>query len=110
MMFLHGLGNQLKNAADFFSIRLLVRNMFAPFRQISAGGTASKALGDQLSAFFDRLLSRFVGAMVRFFLLIIGTVIIIVQAVVGAIVAVLWPLAPLLVVVCFVLAIMQVRF
>ena len=109
-MFLRGLGDQLKNAADFFSIRLLVRNMFAPFRQISAGGTTSQALSAQISAFFDRLLSRFVGAMVRFFLLVIGTVIIVIQAVVGAAVAILWPLAPLLVVVCFVLAIMQVSF
>lgn len=109
-MFLRGLGDQLKNAADFFSIRLLVRNMFAPFRQISAGGASSQALSAQLSAFFDRLLSRFVGAMVRFFLLVIGTIIIIVQAVTGAIIAILWPLAPLLAVGCFVLAIMGISF
>lgn len=109
-MFLHGLANNLKNAADFFSIRLLVRNMFAPFRQISAEGTDSSAMDARMAAFFDRLLSRVIGAIVRFFLLIIGTVLIIMEAVVGIVLAIAWPLAPLLIVLCVLLSIMQVSF
>lgn len=109
-MLLSGLRNQLKNAADFFSIRLLVSNMFAPFRQISAGETASSALQSRISVFFDRLLSRVIGAVVRILLLIVGTVVIIVQAVVGVLIAILWPLAPALIVICLILAIAQVSF
>lgn len=110
-MFFAGLKNQLQNAADFFSIRLLVGNMFAPFRQISAAESASSPdLGTQISVFFDKLLSRMIGAVVRLLLLIIGTILIILQAVAGCLIAILWPLAPVLVVACVVLAVMGVSF
>lgn len=109
-IFLNKLKNRLKDAADFFSIRLLVTNLFAPFRQISVGESASPSMGARMSAFFDRLLSRVIGAVVRLFLLIVGTVIIILQAVVGIIVVVLWPFAPLMMVVCIVLAATGVVF
>ena len=107
-MFLTWLGDRLKNAADFFSIRLLVRNLFAPFRQISAGGTTSSAMDARIAAFFDRLLSRIIGAIVRFVLLIIGTVLIILQAVLGVVVLILWPLAPVIILLCLVLSTMGV--
>lgn len=110
-MFFVGLKNQLLNAADFFSIRLLVENLFAPFRQISATESAnSSSLGAQISVFFDKLLSRAIGAVVRLILLIVGTVLIILQAVVGCLIAVLWPLAPVLVAGCVVLAVTGVSF
>ncbi len=110
-MFFAGLKNQLLNAADFFSIRLLVENLFAPFRQISATESASSSsLSVQISVFFDKLLSRVIGAVVRLILLIIGTVLIILQAVAGCLIAILWPLAPVLVVGCVVLAVMGVSF
>lgn len=104
-VFLGKFSNQLKNAADFFSIRLLVMSLFAPFRQISAGESASPTLYARMMAFFDRLFSRVIGAIVRLVLLIIGTVTIILQAVFGVMVMILWPLAPFAVVGCVVLAI-----
>lgn len=102
------LTNRLKNATDFFSIRLLVGNMFAPFRQISVGETSTSGL--QFSVFFDKLLSRVIGAIVRFILLIVGIVTIILQAIGGTSVVLIWPFVPLIPVVCVVLTIMQVTF
>lgn len=102
--------DQLKNAVDFFSVRLLVRHLFAPFRQISAGHVNTTDLGAKFSAFIDRLFSRFVGTVVRLFLLIIGTIVIIIRAVLGAVIAILWPLVPFLIIVCLVCALIQVRF
>ena len=96
--YLEKFGDTLKNAADFFSLRLLVENFFSPFRQISAGGTTSLALGDRLRALSDYLFSCVFGAVVRFFLLVLGSVIIAVQAVFGLVFAVLWPFAPFLLV------------
>lgn len=93
----------LKNAADFFSIRLLISNFFSPFRQISAEKTTSLALDARIRAFFDYLLSCVIGAIIRFFILVIGTVVIIIQTTLGLICGVLWPLAPALIVYCFVL-------
>lgn len=102
--------DKLRNAADFFSIKLLVRDMFVPFRQISVGEGNSPSLSARISVFFDKLLSRLIGAVVRIFLLIIGTILIILEAVAGAILAILWPLAPFLVILCIVLSVMQVSF
>lgn len=107
-IFLKKFSNQLKNAADFFSIRLLVTNLFAPFRQISAGETAATSLSARMTAFFDRLFSRVIGAIVRIVLLIIGTVTIILQAVFGVVAIVLWPFVPLAAVGCVVLAVVGV--
>lgn len=103
------LTNRLKNAADFFSIRLLVGNLFAPFRQISAGGEASTP-DMWLSVFFDKLLSRVIGAFIRIFLLIVGIVTIILQAIWGVFLVIIWPLLPLAVVGCLFLALIQVKF
>ncbi|MBQ7802782.1 hypothetical protein IJ380_02900 [Candidatus Saccharibacteria bacterium] len=88
----------LKNAADFFSIRLLIRNFFSPFRQISAEKTTSLALDARIRAFFDYLLSCLIGATIRFFILIIGLVVIFFQFIFGILLAVLWPLTPALLV------------
>ncbi len=105
-----GLGKRLKSAADFFSLGLLVGNLFAPFRQISAEDyVGTVPLAQQFSNFLGKLLSRLIGAIVRIFLLIIGIVVIIVQAVGGIVLAVVWPLLPFMVVGCVVLAIMQVQ-
>ncbi len=102
------LSDRLKNAADFFSIRLLVGNLFAPFRQISVGETSTS--NAWLSVFFDKLLSRIIGAFIRFLLLIVGVVTIILQAVGGVLLVLIWPLIPLTPVVCVILALMQVTF
>ncbi|MBR3204517.1 hypothetical protein IKF81_02435 [Candidatus Saccharibacteria bacterium] len=93
----------LKNAADFFSLRLLITNLFSPFRQISAEKSNSLALDVRIRAFFDFFLSCIIGAVVRFFILIIGIVIILLQFILGLFGAILWPLAPALVVYCVVL-------
>ncbi len=93
----------LRDAADFFSIRLLVRNLFAPFRQISAEKQINLPLNARIHAWFDLLISRLVGATVRFMILIAGTVVMILRAGIGLVLGILWPLLPLLVVYCVML-------
>lgn len=79
--------------ADFFSIGLLIKTLFSPFRQISAG-QVSGALPVRLSAFFDRLLSRTIGGVMRSFLVIVGTVVILLRAVWTVISMAFWTLLP----------------
>lgn len=93
----------LRDAADFFSIRLLVRNLFAPFRQISAEKQINLPLNARIHAWFDLLISRLVGATVRFMILIAGVVVMILRAGIGLVLGILWPLMPLLVVYCVML-------
>lgn len=88
---------------EFFSIGALVRTLFAPFRQISANDS-----GTTLQVFFDRLISRLVGAVVRIFLMIVGIVVFIFEAILSLVLMVIWPLIPVLPAVCVVLTVMGV--
>lgn len=85
---------RLTAAIDYFSIDLLLRTYFSPFRQISAGGVDGP-IGVKLQAFFDKLISRVIGAIVRTFIIVIGVVTILFHALVGCIVLGVWALVPL---------------
>lgn len=89
------LRERLARTIDFFSIDLLLRTFFSPFRQISAG-RVDGPLALQMRAFFDRLISRMIGAMIRLAMIVTGTFAIIFYAVVGAILVVLWAFVPLI--------------
>lgn len=73
--------------------------MFAPFRQVSAGVTRGP-LNMRFQAFIDRTVSRFVGFMMRFFLLIVGLLVLLVLVLSSAIWLIIWPLLPLLPLAC----------
>lgn len=80
---------------DYFSIDLLIRTWFSPFRQISAGAVRGP-IGVQIRAFFDRLISRAIGAVVRSFMIIFGLVALVLMALVGAATLFSWALVPVL--------------
>lgn len=89
------ISERLDRTLDYFSITLLLKTFFAPFRQISAG-KVNGPLGVKLRAFADRMISRLIGAMIRSFVLLIGVFVIAFQALVGLAVLLIWPLVPLL--------------
>lgn len=89
------LREKLAGTMDYFSIDLLLKTFFSPFRQISAGKVRGP-LGVQMRAFFDRLVSRCIGAMVRLTMIIIGSCAILFHAVVGGLLVVAWAFVPLL--------------
>lgn len=95
---INGLKERLRDAADFFSIRLLMQNFFSPYRQISAQGTSSSAVNDRMQAFLDSLISRVVGTVVRLFVLLAGIIVIVLQITVGVVMIIIWPLIPMTVV------------
>lgn len=91
-------------SADFFSIGLLITTIFAPFRQISAG-RVSGPIGVQMRAFLDRSISRFIGALVRLSMIVIGSFVMAMQALFGAIMIVMWPIIPLFIVIGLILTV-----
>ena len=93
--FLLGLRERLASSYDYFSIGLLASTLFAPFRQISAG-QVSGPIGVKLRAFGDRLISRFIGALVRLVLIFVGIIWLFVQVVGGAVALIVWALLPVL--------------
>ena len=80
--------------ADRFSIGLLIKTLFAPFRQISAD---EQARGNNLATVItDKLVSRLIGCFMRTIMIIVGTITLILLAIVGAIRMLMWPLLPVL--------------
>ena len=89
------LREKIMSTMDYFSIDLLAKTLFSPFRQISAGKVQGP-LGVQLRAFADRIISRAIGGMIRTFMIIIGTAAILLYSVIGGVFVILWGTIPLL--------------
>jgi len=97
------LREKIANTMDYFSIDLLAKTLFSPFRQISAGKVQGP-LGVQMRAFADRIISRVIGGMIRSFMIIIGIAAILLYSIIGGVFVILWaavPLLPLLGIVLF---------
>lgn len=86
---------RLDSTIDYFSIDLLAKTLFAPFRQISAG-KVDGPIGVQLRALVDKLMSRVIGAIVRTLILVFGGVAIGLQVAVGGVTLLIWAVLPLL--------------
>ena len=84
---------QLASAYDYFSISILLRTLFAPFRQISASGVDGP-VGVKIRAFVDKLISRIIGACVRIILIFTGIVWMSLLVLVGIILLVGWAFIP----------------
>lgn len=78
---------------DFFSLDLLLKTLFSPFRQISVGQVRGP-LAVQWRAFIDRVISRAIGAMIRTFMIVFGSLVLVVIGLVTMVQVVLWPLLP----------------
>lgn len=86
---------RLESAMDYFSIGLLLRTMFSLFRQDGAGGSGG-SISMKMQRFLGRLISRFIGAGVRFVVLVVGLVTITIIAVGSLISLIIWAIVPIL--------------
>ena len=91
---------------EFFSVGQLLSTLFSPFRQISANAGGDGSFGGAFRAFIDQLISRVIGAFVRFFTIIFGVFVIVLQALYETIIMIAWWFLPLLPIIgCIMLAI-----
>lgn len=95
--------DNLAGLYDYFSFELLIKTLFSPFRQISAGRVRG-SLEVQFRAWLDRLISRVIGAFVRLIVIIVGTLTLVVASVIGLVRIVLWPIVPWLPIVGLIVA------
>ena len=86
---------RLEATLDFFSIDLLVKTLFSPFRQISAGNVRG-SFDVQVRAFFDRIISRCIGFVVRLIMIVVGVVTIMCHLIAGGLLLLLWACVPAL--------------
>lgn len=83
------------NTLEFFSMGVLFRTLFDPFRQIDAGHVRG-SLQDQWRSFSNRQVSRFIGAIIRGAVIFAGLVSALAVTIFGLVQIVLWPLLPAL--------------
>ncbi len=81
-----------KKVEQAFSIPVLVKNLFAPWKQIVT--VPGKALEDHFRALIDNLVSRAVGFIVRFFTLTAAAIVVGFNLVWRLALAAAWPLVP----------------
>ncbi len=86
---------RLESMIDYFSFSLLLKTLFSPYRQISAGNVDG-SLEVKMRASLDRLFSRVIGAVIRLIIMTVGAFVagvLVLYSVVGIIV---WGLLPFL--------------
>ena len=81
----------LSKVSDYFSISLLLKTLFKPFRQISADEQA-KGLQGMFQVMLDKLVSCTIGAVVRLFMIVAGVTSLLIVALLGLIRLIIWPL------------------
>lgn len=92
----HRIGSWTKGVERTFSLSLLAQTLFSPWRRIIS--SAGKGLDARMHAAMDNLVSRCVGFVIRFIVLIAAGVSILVALTAGVVMVVLWPLLPVLVI------------
>lgn len=78
---------------ETFSIQALLRTLFAPFKQTYSKGGSS--IDIRIHAFFDNVISRLVGFVCRFFIILTGLLACLFVLVSGILFVAIWPLAPM---------------
>ena len=89
------IGDSLLSIYDYFSIDLLAKTLFSPFRQISAG-KVNGPLGVQFRSMIDKLISRIIGAIMRSIVIVVGLIALLISALFGLLRIMVWPLIPLI--------------
>jgi hypothetical protein len=86
--------DRIRRIALSFSVPLLLRTLFAPWRRIISYGGDS--IADKAKAALDNVVSRAVGFCVRLIVIVVAGISIVFTAVGGGLLIVVWPLAPVL--------------
>jgi hypothetical protein len=101
-------GQRMEMMLEAFSVALLLRTLFSPFRQISAGQVRG-SFDAQVRAMGDRLFSRFFGAFVRSLFILIGLGGAGLAGLFGLIEIIVWPVIPFLPVIGVLLAVTGIK-
>lgn len=94
--FIGRLGMNLVKITDFFSIGLLVKTLFTPFRLIDSYAVNDDSLDGKIRAAIDKMIGRMIGGLIRTTVLIFGIVVILTTIIWSGVKIVMWLLAPIL--------------
>lgn len=88
----------LQKVQRTFTLPVLLRTLFSPWKQIISGG--GRSIDEKFRALIDNLVSRTIGFFVRLGVLILALIIMAATTLVTIGLAVAWPAVPLLIVYC----------
>lgn len=84
---------RMVRTSDFFSIGLLIKNLFKPFKQLDTDSVKG-SLDVVFRAWIDRMISRMIGAMIRTVMVIVGVISWVVILASCAVWLAIWPTLP----------------
>lgn len=87
---------------QFFSVGQLLSTLFSPYRQISAHG-GGDSFPEAVRAFFDKLISRIIGSIVRMATILVGLLVITLQVVFESAITIFWLVLPVVPIACAVM-------
>ena len=93
----HIIGNFIWFFYEFFSISLLCKTFFAPYKRLDEGYGNGFNISRIFEAVIINMLMRLVGVTLRSVLILLGIIFIVLTVVVGFFMLLVWLLAPLLV-------------
>lgn len=92
--------NAISHTADAFSIGLMIKTLFRPFKRISAAGSGvTQSLDNKMKELGDQLISRFIGFFARTVMILAGTLSLIVLFFGGVLLVIFhlfMPIAPII--------------
>lgn len=96
-------GNYLWFIYHFFSIPVLIRTLFSPWKRLGESYPERFNLGATLATFFINSLMRLIGGVIRLALLIFGFAVYLLVILLGVITFVLWLVLPLIIILALIL-------
>lgn len=93
--------NYIFFASNYFSLALLLKSLFSPWRRYRWNYPKGFEVGEFLSTLISNIFSRFLGALIRVVLIIIGIVFQILVLLFGSVIFLLWILIPFIIIAGF---------
>ena len=86
------LGERIQSVASAFSVTLLVRTLFSPWRRVTA--VKGRGFDAAIHAAIDNAVGRFIGFSVRIIVLIAAAISTVAISIIGGILLFVWPFLP----------------
>jgi len=90
--------NYILFALNYFSLPVLLKSLFAPWRRYKWNYPKGLAVGEFFSTFISNTFSRFMGAIMRIVLIAVGIIFQIFVILAGLIIFLLWILVPFIII------------
>jgi hypothetical protein len=87
---------RIKNIYNDFSLPILLRTIFEPWKQITSYAPRESSFDLKLRVWFDNIFARIIGFVIRITVILFSVVIMIFVAIFGLVIALIWPIVPLL--------------